>query len=321
MKIFTWDIQYFCPLKCVYCYSNSGPSRGQAKSSDLWPVAEAVAREKPDAVMISGGEPTLVKEIDEVAAYLRDRDISLSLFTSGWGATAPRIRRWAAAFDRIHVSFDSIDSEINDNIRGKVGAHESAVNTLRLLGKERTNNPRFRFGVDCTVVKANLASIDKFCAFLATFECLNFINAAPAVPTGRASEQGFPFLLDETEVRWLLEQSKRIRDTLPPSITLTIHRNEGLKHDDEHHVQLNANGDVRAIKICEATIGNIVSEPLDVILKRGTEWRKRTDLARRLPTVADFEAWREVVTGIDGSVHDQRDSVASRRGSDGAEHD
>lgn len=315
MKVFSWDVQYFCPLKCQYCYSNSGPSRPQTTSDELWRVARAIAREKPHALMISGGEPSLAKGIEEVAAYLRENGIVLSLFTSGWGLTESRIQRLANVVDRIHVSFDSADPSINDNLRGKVGAHANATNTLRLLSDQKKRLPRLRFGVDCTILTPNLTGVDAFCQFLGTIEGLTFINIAPAAPTGRAAEPGFPLLLSEPQIAWLLDQTPRLRELLPPSVTLNLHRNDSLKTELESHVHLNANGDVRAIKICEATIGNIVDESLETLLKRATEWRDNSQLARSLPAAKDFVAWSDIVREIDRQAKN-KPAVAIRNGDD-----
>jgi MoaA/NifB/PqqE/SkfB family radical SAM enzyme len=262
-------------------------------------VARAIAREKPEAVMISGGEPALAKGIDEVAAFLRASGIALSMFTSGWGLDEARIQRLTAAFDRIHVSIDSANPETNDRIRGKIGAHQNASNTLRLLSERASANPRARFGVDCMVVQSNLAGVRDYCAFAAGFAGLKFINISPAVPTGRASQEEFSLLLSDEQVASLLGQTQAIRDSLPRSIALSIHKNDFLKSDDEHCIQLNANGDVRAIKICEKTVGNLVEEPLDDILKRAASWRSQSSLAQSLTTVSDFVAWGDIVRRID----------------------
>lgn len=299
MRTFSWDVQYFCPLKCVYCYSDSGPTREQSSLDQLWRVARAIVREKPDAVMFSGGEPALIKGIEDIAQELRTHGIACSLFTSGWGLSEDRVRRLAAVFDRIHVSFDCADPETNDRIRGKQGAHKNALNTLRLLSAQRAQTPNMRFGIECTVLKSNLAGVRDLCELVAAIEGLGFINASPAVPIGRGSDPGITLFLDEAEVAWLLNEARSIRKSLRPNLTLTVHRNDFLKHDDERHVQVNANGDIRAIKICEPTMGNIVDEPLADIARRAAEWRSTTPAARRLPMVTDHAAWGDVVRIID----------------------
>jgi MoaA/NifB/PqqE/SkfB family radical SAM enzyme len=302
MRTFTWDVQYFCPLQCVYCYSNSGPSRRQTSPGELWRVTRAIARERPDAVMFSGGEPALVKGIEDMAQYLKEHGITCSIFTSGWGMTEARAGRLAAVFDRVHVSFDCADPETNDRIRGKQGAHRHALNALHCLSAARSHAPTMRFGIECTVLTSNLTGVRDLCTLAAEIEGLDFINVSPAVPTGRSADSSFTLLLSEEQVASLLMEALAVRRSLPSRITLTVHRNDFLKHDDDRHIQLNANGDVRAIKICEPTIGNIVDEPLADILRRAVEWRAMTPVARSLPMVADFVAWGDVVRTLDREV-------------------
>lgn len=320
MRTFTWDVQYFCPLQCVYCYSNSGPSRRQSTSDELWRVAHAIGREKPDAVMFSGGEPALIKGIEKIAAHLREQGIALSLFTSGWGLTEERIRSLAAVFPRIHVSIDASSPATNDQIRGKPGAHKHAMNTLQLLSVVQKQIPTLRFGIECTILKSNLAGVGELCRVVGEIEGINFINVSPAVPTGRGSDPALSLLLDEDEVNSLLNEAQAIRRLTPQRVVLGIHRNEFLKTDDERHVQLNANGDVRAIKICEPTVGNIVNEPLESILSRAAGWRSTTPDAQRLPAVANFVAWGDLVRSIDreAKTEGQRSSreVADDAGND-----
>lgn len=299
MRTFIWDVQYFCPLQCLYCYSASGPTRPQADPDELWRVARAIARERPDAVMFSGGEPALVKGIEDIAQHLKENGIACSIFTSGWGMTDERARRLAAVFDRVHVSFDCADPGTNDRIRGKVGAHKNALNALHCLSAQRSNAPAMRFGIECTVLTSNLPTVRDLCSLVGAIDGLDFINVSPAVPTGRGSDPTLTLLLSEEQVVSLLMEAVTIRRSLPPTVTLTVHRNDFLKHDDDRHIQLNANGDVRAIKICEPTIGNIVDEPLADILRRAAEWRAATPVARRLPMVPDFVAWRDVVRKLD----------------------
>jgi MoaA/NifB/PqqE/SkfB family radical SAM enzyme len=302
MKSFVWDVQYFCPLECVYCYSSSGPKRQQVDAAQLMRVAEAIAREKPDAVILSGGEPALAKGIEQAAALLRAHGISLSIFTSGWGLDAARAARLAPLFDRIHVSLDSSDPEINDSIRGKKGAHRNALAALEVLSRQKKDTARLRFGVECMVLQPNFPGVRDFCAFAAAIAGIDFINIAPAVPSGRASRPEFTLLLAEEQVVALLASAPEIRAMLPRSIALSIHRNDFLKVEDDRCIHIDASGGVRAIKICEMTVGNLVEEPLDQLLLRARSWRSDSPLASRLPQVRDFVAWADVVRRLEGEV-------------------
>jgi len=291
------DVQHFCPSKCVYCYSDSGPSRPQATADQLWRVARAIARERPDAVMFSGGEPALAHEIDEVAGFLKASGIALSLFTSGWGLDHGALRRLCAAFDRIHVSLDAASPELNDQIRGKSGAHRHATMALRLLGELRAECPALRFGIDSIILRRNLKGVRELCALAAAIPGLCFLNIAAAVPSGRGSDAAFAHaeLLDEAEIAWLLGQAGALRELLPPAIHLGVSRNDFLKTEDDSCVQLDPGGGVRAIKICDIMVGSLVDEPLDVLLQRAARWRADSALARSLTAAPDFIAWASIV--------------------------
>jgi MoaA/NifB/PqqE/SkfB family radical SAM enzyme len=306
--MFIWDVTHFCPLQCIYCYSGSGPNQRKTDTEQLWRVARAIVREKPDAVMMSGGEPALVKGMADVGKYLRENGVSISIFTSGWGLDEARLRSLAASFSRIHVSLDSADPETNDRIRNKLGAHRNASNTLNLLGALRKDLPSLRFGIECTVVRSNLPQLEELCRWASKIERICFLNITTAIPSGRASRATFASseLLDENEVNALLGRSAQLREALLPSIQFSVSRNESFfKTDDEQCIQLTPNGDVRAIKICKKTVGNLVEEPLSSILERAAAFRSESPLARRLLIAPNFVDMAEVVRNLD-------DEVASR---------
>jgi len=299
MRSFVWDLQYFCPLECVYCYSNSGPKQPQVGAAQLLRVAQAIARERPDAVMFSGGEPALAKGLDEAAALLREQGISLSIFTSGWGLDDSRAMRLARMFSRVHVSIDSADPAINDAIRGRAGAHRNALAALQALSRQKRATPQLQFGVECMVLQTNLPAVGEFCSFAASIEGLDFIDIAPAVPSGRASHPDFELLLREEQVWKLLRSVQELRTRVPQSVALNIHRNDFLKVEDDSCIHIDATGGVRVIKVCERTIGNIVDEPLDELLRRSAAWRTSSSLAHELPQARDFVSWAEVVRRLD----------------------
>src|SRR5258708_25282306 len=92
-----WDITYACPLRCVHCYSESGrrPTR-QLSFDDLHRVTGALISVNPVGIVLSGGEPLLVKGIFSVAERMRNAGVKVILYTGGWGfvpAMLPDIMR------------------------------------------------------------------------------------------------------------------------------------------------------------------------------------------------------------------------------------
>lgn len=301
MKTIIWDTSYFCPLQCVYCYSSSGPHRPQTEAEQTLAVARAIARERPGAVMISGGEPTFAKGILEAGKLLKDAGIVASIFTSGWAMNPTRIRSLCEVFDRVHVSIDASDPEVNDRVRNRKGAHANAMETLRLLGEEQSRNQRLRFGVECTVIRDNLDGIASFVRAMFTVPGLSFINIVAAVPSGRGADalRCETQLLSSEEVRQLSQSVKGVQKEVPPTVILTLNDTDFLQSDGESCVQLDPKGNLRAIKICDKTVGNLIDEPLDVLIARALEWRQNSGLAKQLTQASNFVAWGDVVRRID----------------------
>lgn len=301
MKTIIWDTSYFCPLECVYCYSSSGPRRPQANAQQILAVAGAIVRELPGAVMISGGEPTFAKGILEAGRMFKDAGIVASIFTSGWALNASRIQALCEVFDRIHVSIDSCDPQINDRVRNKQGAHAGAMETLRLLGEAQAQNRRLRFGVECTVVRDNLKGVAAFVRAMFDVQGLSFINLVAAVPSGRASEatRCAMQLLNDQEAQQLSETVDALQREVPESVFLALNTTDFLKNDEETCVQLDPQGNLRAIKICDQTVGNLIDESLDQLIARALEWRKNSELAKQLTQASNFVDWGDIVRRID----------------------
>lgn len=302
MKTIIWDTSYFCPLQCVYCYSSSGPRRAQADEHQIITVAGAIVRERPGVVMISGGEPTFAKGILKAGEMFKNAGIVASIFTSGWGMNTARIRALSDVFDRIHVSIDSSDAEINDRVRNKKGAHAGAMETLRLLGVEQIyNNNRLRFGVECTVVRDNLEGIGAFVRTMFRVRGLSFINIVAAVPSGRGSDaaSGALQLLNDHEVQHLCEIVNSLQNEVPATVQLVLNDSDFLQNDGETCVQLDPMGNLRAIKICDKTVGNLIHEPLDALIARAVEWRENSQLAKQLTEASNFVDMGDIVRKID----------------------
>jgi len=301
MNRYIWDVTHFCPLQCAYCYTDSGPWRENTNPAELMKVAAAIVREKGRYVVFGGGEPTLAKGIIEVTEYLRANGVRMGMVTSGWGFDEARAKRYLDLVEHFNVSIDAVDPELNDRIRGKVGAHRNAVRALEALSRLHREHGRPQFAVDCTVVRANFSQIAEFCQFIAAaFEGLSAINIAPAIPGGRASK--LPYcdteLLTRGQVDALLEQSQALRDALPASIRLSVKNNDFLK-EDIGVVELSPAGDVKMLSYCGAILGNLVDDSLATILERGSAWRNDSALARSLKQAPDFVAWGDIVRRLD----------------------
>src|SRR5512135_1218361 len=97
-----------CNLSCTYCNEYDDFSK---------PVPLATMRERIDhlhrlgttIVTISGGEPLLHPELDDLIRYIRSQGMITGMITNGYLLTAERIRRLNhAGLDHMQISIDNV---------------------------------------------------------------------------------------------------------------------------------------------------------------------------------------------------------------------
>lgn len=97
-----------CNLSCTYCNEYDNVSK---------PVSIAVMKERIDhlhrlgttIVTISGGEPLLHPDLDELIRYIRSKGIITGMITNGYLLTADRIEKLnRAGLDHMQISIDNV---------------------------------------------------------------------------------------------------------------------------------------------------------------------------------------------------------------------
>lgn len=97
-----------CNLSCAYCneyddYSKPIPLETMRRRVDL------LADLGTSIVTMSGGEPLLHPELDEIIRRMRERGLIAGLITNGYLLTADRINRLnAAGLDHMQISIDNV---------------------------------------------------------------------------------------------------------------------------------------------------------------------------------------------------------------------
>ena len=155
-----WDITYKCNLNCFFCDRQTLYRDHVNKDLGL-SKAEMVVDNLADAdVMtlgITGGEPLLRNDLEELAKYAKDKGLIVTLSTNGTLVTRSRAQRLVNSFQSISVSLDGL-SDTHDIVRGKKGAYDKAIQGLKHL----TTNPRAcAIGVNFVLNKLNFQELRK----------------------------------------------------------------------------------------------------------------------------------------------------------------
>ncbi|MGW0574386.1 radical SAM protein [Streptomyces sp. NPDC002920] len=313
-----WDITYACPLRCTHCYSESGRRASRQPGSDeMLRIADAIISLRPGVVSLAGGEPLLVKGIVDVADRLSRAGIQVVLYTGGWTLGPGMVEHLAEVCHRVVVSLDGASPEVHDRIRGRAGSFERAIHALSLLDgasrerRERGRSP-IQFGIDCVVVRSNFDQMDEFCTTIAPrFPELRILSFGAVIPAGLASRAGFGEheLLTDAQVRQLGSEAqlRHLQSIAPPSVLVLATDNIALQMNprqiarglDFQTIQVEPDGEVRAMPIYEGTVGNLLSEPGEVLWQRVVARWSDPFVTSTLASVHTTQEWAEAVRRMD----------------------
>ncbi|HYZ82923.1 MAG TPA: radical SAM protein, partial [Bryobacteraceae bacterium] len=97
-----------CNLSCTYCNEYDDFSK-PVPTDTVKERLDHLARLGTAVVTMSGGEPLLHPELDELIAHMRKRGIIAGLITNGYLLTADRIRKLnEAGLDHMQISIDNV---------------------------------------------------------------------------------------------------------------------------------------------------------------------------------------------------------------------
>jgi MoaA/NifB/PqqE/SkfB family radical SAM enzyme len=143
-----------CNSRCVTCdYWRHGVNDMTLESVER--LAPALAELRTRAVLLSGGEPLLNPEWQDIAALLKRRGLSLWLLTSGL-SLAKHARAAADLFDSITVSLDGTCAETYAAIRG-LDAFDKVCEGVRAVAA--AGKPP---GLRVTLQRANYRELARF---------------------------------------------------------------------------------------------------------------------------------------------------------------
>src|SRR5918995_445143 len=150
------ELTHRCPLHCPYCSNPIDLLRADRELTTYdWKRVFTQARSLGVLQLgLSGGEPLLRKDLEDLAAHARAVGLYSTLVTSGLGLTRVRAERLKeAGLEHIQISIQDSDPEVAERIAGvrSVKHKQTAAALVRELG--------FAFTVNVVLHRANLDRI------------------------------------------------------------------------------------------------------------------------------------------------------------------
>jgi radical SAM protein with 4Fe4S-binding SPASM domain len=125
-----------CNLRCEHCYLDAGTradgGQDELTTDEVKAVVDQIAGLSAGCmVVMTGGEPLLRPDIDELVGHAADQGLMVVLGTNGLGLTRKRIERLqAAGLAGAGISLDSLEPGFHDGFRGCSGAWEKTMAAL-----------------------------------------------------------------------------------------------------------------------------------------------------------------------------------------------
>lgn len=124
-----WNITRTCNLRCIHCYTDSEEKsyQGELTTEEGKQLITDLKEFGIPALLFSGGEPLVRKDIWELAEHASKLGMRCTLSTNGTQIDEKVARKIKdLGFTYVGISLDGI-GEINDHFRGKEGAFKRAV--------------------------------------------------------------------------------------------------------------------------------------------------------------------------------------------------
>ncbi len=255
-----------CMYNCWHCY-NAGRSQKDIPLTILKEVVRQLQNMEAVRVTLSGGEPLLRDDLEEIADTFDDRTF-LNLNTTGYGLTAGRAQALKeSGIFAFGVSLDSIDPAEHNRLRGKKGAFQTALNALQLASE----NGLYPYIV--TVATHEFLRPENFMPFMrfAGESGALEVHLLELCATGKLSGNQ-EVLLNQADKKMILDYQKDIaqNEELPIlSSFLYLESPEAFGCGAGiTHLYIDGSGEVSPCNLVPISFGNITEEPLPGILEK-----------------------------------------------------
>lgn len=197
-----------CNLRCLHCYSSSGPEQGDSLPGELLRSAFSDARDEGYTVVgFSGGEPLLYRALPDVLDHARDLGLFTTVTSNGMLLDQRRLDGLSGRVDLLAISLDGRPGSHN---RMRANPRAFDVMAQRLEGVRSSGIP---FGFIFTLTQHNLDELP-WVADFAMREGAALLQVHPLEIAGRAREALPGERPDEHEAAWAFVATRALEQQL-----------------------------------------------------------------------------------------------------------
>lgn len=260
--------KYVCNFSCKHC------AIGRFKQKDGRTLIVADVKRIADqadvmglaSICISGGEPLIFPDLEDVINAIGPERFVVSIDTNGWLLTEDKVK-WLVekGVDRVHLSIDGLEFNHDDFRRAK----GSWGRTIKALDYCRKCGLGVIINIVATKSLISSGELIRQLDFLAEYG--QHTSIIFAKPVG-AFEQYKDEILDTKDIRYI----QTLHQQLGGKYNTSTHLSPNCGYEFgcmcfKRHFSITAHGDVLPCPWIPITMGNIFDEDLETIIKRGLD--------------------------------------------------
>lgn len=271
IPIIQFQYNYICNFKCEHCCTQRmqnlqyeaefKKSRKYFKLDDVKELSRQADEMGLSTFVITGGEPLLFKDLDELVGVINPDKFWIVMDTNGWFLDDEKARHLKdIGVDKIQLSLDGADAQTHDSFRRQEGSWERCIKAIEACKKADLHV------ILSTVVWKGRARSKEFHDFLEMAKGMGVGTfVAYAKPIGAYEERYDQMITPEDEAYILgLEKRYDVFTHLTPSYGMDI----GCIAV-KRMVSITRFGDVLPCPYMHISLGNFFQEPLRDIINRG----------------------------------------------------
>ncbi|PIU66566.1 MAG: hypothetical protein COS84_05550 [Armatimonadetes bacterium CG07_land_8_20_14_0_80_40_9] len=255
-----------CNLRCPMCVlwgemglekSESPPQfmKEELNPAEIKRLIAQVSLYKP-SIILTGGEPLLYKGWEEVAGYIRSKNLRLFM-ASGGMLIEENAEELVKTIDHLQISLDGPEKRVHDESRGVKGSFEKVISGIKAIAqiKKKRGERRPFINVCYTISKVNYKYLNKTVNFLQSlkveinelaFQHLEFTDKKSLEKHQKIYQEefgietnfwsGFLYQPEGIDVNYLREEIKKVKERGQPGIKDIVFRpNLNLSEIDDYY--------------------------------------------------------------------------------------
>ena len=219
-NVIMWALTYKCNMSCKYCFLRDRvKNQSELSEEECINFARLIASDptwRPDAVWLTGGEPTIRKCIPRIINILENANIRCVITTNGFCNANTTLEIISASPRGINVSLDPINEGYNNQLRGKT---QNVINTIKMISHHK--NSHTILGVSSVISQKNIYLLFDFAKYLKS-NGVEYLSINPLI--GNESKY------TEKDIQYLIDTCEAIRDRLNLSIPSKFYFNFLTQH-------------------------------------------------------------------------------------------